>query len=289
MTKTKIRVSLVIPAYNEESYLRLCLEAAVAQGNPFFEIIVVDNNCTDKTAEIARSFPEVRIVRERSQGKVYARNAGFASARGDIIARIDADTILPPEWNGSVQDIFRDTDTDAVSGRPYYYDVALPGLCYSVEGFFRRHLARELRETLFLQGANMAVRRSAWEAVQHKLCNIRTIHEDFDIAIHLQEFGYRVTYEDRLVAHLSARCLDVSFGYFLSYIRVNPHTYAVHNVPHYRRMYPVLLVTAALFLPARTLLRGRHPVTGKFSMTQLITRGPAITRADAAAVSSYLS
>jgi cellulose synthase/poly-beta-1,6-N-acetylglucosamine synthase-like glycosyltransferase len=289
MTKSKIRVSLVIPAYNEESYLRLCLESAVAQDDPFFEIIVVDNNCTDKTAEIARSFPGVRVVREQAQGKVFARNAGFAAARGNIIARIDADTILPPEWNGMLLHIFANSDTDAVSGRPYYYDLALPRLSFKIEGFFRRRLAHELRDTLFLQGANMAVRRSAWEAVQHKLCNIRTIHEDFDIAIHLQEFGYRVTYEDRLVARLSARCVDVSFVYFWSYLRINPHTYAVHNVPHYRRMYPVLFITAVLFLPARTLLRGRHPVSGKFSLAQLITRGPAISRVDAAAVSSYLS
>jgi cellulose synthase/poly-beta-1,6-N-acetylglucosamine synthase-like glycosyltransferase len=289
MTKSKIRVSLVIPAYNEESYLRPCLEAAAAQDIPFFEIIVVDNNSTDKTAEIARTFPGVRVVGETRQGKVYARNAGFTAARGDIIARIDADTILPPEWNGTLQDIFAESDTDAVSGRPYYYDLALPQLSFQIEGFFRRRLAHELREALFLQGANMAVRREAWAAVQHKLCNTRTIHEDFDIAIHLQELGYKVTYEDRLVAMLSARCLDVSFGYFLSYIRINPHTYAVHDVPHYRRMYPVLFITAALFLPARTLLRGRHPITGRFSLTQLLTRAAAISRADAAAVSNYLS
>lgn len=289
MTKSKIRVSLVIPVYNEESYLRPCLEAALAQDQPFFEIIVVDNNCTDKTAEIARAFAGVRVVSEPHQGKVYARNTGFAAARGDIIARIDADTVLPPEWSTTVAHIFADPAVDAASGRPYYYDLAWPRLTFVVEGFFRRRLAHELRETLFLQGANMAVRRSAWHDVTALLCDSRTIHEDFDIAIHLQRRGHTVVYDEALVAGLSARCLDVSLAYFLSYLRISPHTYAVHDVPNYKRMYPVVIITAILFFPARMLLRGRHPITGKFSVAHLRTRGPAISRADPTAVSSYLS
>ncbi|HET6924501.1 MAG TPA: glycosyltransferase family A protein, partial [Candidatus Saccharimonadales bacterium] len=86
-----LTISLVIPVYNEEDHLDACLRSVMAQRIPFDEIVVVDNNSTDKTLWIARTFPNVRIVRETRQGVVHARSTGFDHARGDIIARIDAD------------------------------------------------------------------------------------------------------------------------------------------------------------------------------------------------------
>ncbi|HEX7964030.1 MAG TPA: glycosyltransferase family A protein, partial [Candidatus Saccharimonadales bacterium] len=91
-------VSIVIPAYNEERHLAACLEAIRAQSEPPLEVVVVDNNSTDRTAEIARRYPFVRVVHEERQGIVFARGAGFDAARGDIIARIDADIVLPAGW-----------------------------------------------------------------------------------------------------------------------------------------------------------------------------------------------
>src|SRR5687767_1835934 len=98
LMNTRLRVSLVIPAYNEESHLRACLDAVAAQTVRPFEVIVVDNNSTDTTVAIARSYSFVAVMHESQQGIVYARNAGFNAARGDIIARIDADTHLSPNW-----------------------------------------------------------------------------------------------------------------------------------------------------------------------------------------------
>ena len=263
------------------------MQAACAQEIPFYEIIVVDNNSADATPAIARRFPGVKVVRERLQGKVHARTTGFNTAKGEIIARIDADTILPPNWCGTVQTIFARRTIDAVSGMPNYYDLAFPRLANAVEHFFRRWLARALRETLFLQGANMAVRRSAWQAVRAHTCVSRHIHEDFDVAIHLQTAGYAVVFEERLVAGLSARCVDADFKYFLSYVRINPYSYAVHGVPHYRRMYPVLAMIVVLFFPARMLFRARDPRTGKFSWARLFAERPVQPRIDPGGV--YLS
>lgn len=290
MQTNRLRVSLVIPAYNEEHHLYSCLQAATSQTVPFHEIIVVDNNSTDRTAEIAASFAGVKIVTEARQGKVYARSSGFDAAKGDIIGRIDADTILPANWNQTVQAIFSEGKTDAVSGRPDYYDLALPRLCNAIEGGFRRLLAYELREMLFLQGANMAMKRTAWRTVRSSLCgNSRHMHEDFDVAIHLQQHGLRVTYDERLVAGLSARCVDVSLPFFISYVRMNTYTYAMHDVPHYRRMYPVIAIIFVLFFPARALFRGRDPKTGKFSLVRLLSRHEVNPRVKSATSGVYLS
>src|SRR5688500_17107775 len=94
----KLRASVVIPVYNEADSLDLCLSAIAAQTTQPFEVIVVDNNSTDTTAEIAASYPFVRLVYESRQGVVHARNTGFNLAQGDIIARIDADTVIESGW-----------------------------------------------------------------------------------------------------------------------------------------------------------------------------------------------
>ncbi len=93
---------------------------------------------------------------------MHARNRGFEHASGDIIARIDADTVLPPKWLARVRHIFRSPDVSAVSGAPHYYDFPLARLADAIDMPLRSHLARKLKDTNFLWGANMAVRRKDW-------------------------------------------------------------------------------------------------------------------------------
>ena len=60
-----MKVSLIIPAYNEEKYIGSCLDYAIKNSHGWFhEIIVIDNNCTDRTKEIAEGYPGVRVVQE---------------------------------------------------------------------------------------------------------------------------------------------------------------------------------------------------------------------------------
>src|SRR4051812_42172740 len=101
-----MNVSIVIPVYNEADQLAACLQAIARQTVRPLEVIVVDNNSTDGTAAIAKRFPFVRLLTEKKQGVVHARNTGFKATRGGIIGRIDADTILPPTWVAQVQTIF---------------------------------------------------------------------------------------------------------------------------------------------------------------------------------------
>src|SRR5688572_3020117 len=91
-------VSIVIPAYNEENHLRLCLEAVARQTVKPLEVIVVDNNSTDATAAIARSFPFVTLLSEKRQGPQPARDRGYNAAHGEIIGRLDADSIVALDW-----------------------------------------------------------------------------------------------------------------------------------------------------------------------------------------------
>jgi len=94
-------ISFVVPAYNEEALIASCLaaiQAEIARTGCPAEIVVVDNNSTDGTRRIASSIPGVVIVDEPQRGLVQARRAGCLAAKGELIANIDADTMLTEGW-----------------------------------------------------------------------------------------------------------------------------------------------------------------------------------------------
>ena len=88
-------VTVVVAAYNGETFLRETLESLFAQDFDSFEVVFVDDGSEDGTGEIAQSFP-VRYVRQANQGLPAARNVGLALARGEFVAFLDDDDLLPP-------------------------------------------------------------------------------------------------------------------------------------------------------------------------------------------------
>jgi len=260
-----MKISIIIPVYNEAEHLGACLAAIAAQTVTPYEVIVVDNNSTDASVAVASSYDFVTLLREPRQGVVHARTRGFDVASGDIIARIDADTLLATDWVAQARAVFNDPDVDAVSGVALYYNVAAAPLFDAIDLFFRRRLSRQLKDRVFLWGANMALRRGAWERVRPALCQRGGLHEDYDIAIHLQELGGRVVFDERLRAQVSSRRIDVGYLDFMRYVWVSPRTYAQHGIRGRRHMYSVVLVCAAGYLPARMLHRGYDPVLDRWS------------------------
>jgi len=270
-----MNVSIVIPVYNEAERLGACLAAIDAQTIRPYEVIVVDNNSSDGTAAVATQFPFVRLLQERRQGVVHARTTGFDAAGGDIIARIDADTLLPPDWSAQMLQIMADTQLAAVSGAPHYYDFAIPALADRIDHYWRQRLADKLAADNFLYGANMAIRRSAWLTVRRELCAVAGLHEDFDLAIHLQAHGFRVVYDASLIASVSSRRIDTNLADYIRYTLVSPRTYARHRLRSRRHMYPVLLISWLCHLPGRVLYRAYNPHTQTFSVGQLLVASQA--------------
>jgi glycosyltransferase involved in cell wall biosynthesis len=264
-----MKISIVIPVYNEGLHLAPCLDAIAEQTKAPFEVIVVDNNSTDNTAAIAAQYDFVSVIQEPKQGVIHARTTGFNGARGDIIARIDADSLLPNDWVETVEAVMADTSIDAVSGAARYYNVAYAGLFNAIDLFFRKYLEKRLKNRVYLWGANMAIRKDAWLKARKLLCAHGGIHEDYDLAIHLQEVGGKVVFDERMQADVSSRRIDVGYLNFMRYVWVSPRTYAWHNISLRRHMYPVVAVCAIGYLPARVLHRGYDPVKNRFSFAQL--------------------
>ncbi|GAA3634344.1 glycosyltransferase family 2 protein [Microlunatus ginsengisoli] len=117
------RFSVVIPALNEAALLPATLHSLRGQRSASpFEIIVVDNNSTDATAQIARSFG-VRVITETNPGVCQARQAGTLAARGEIVVSADADTVYPPDWLSRLDATFTaQPDAVAVAGPCRYAD-----------------------------------------------------------------------------------------------------------------------------------------------------------------------
>jgi len=103
-----MNLSIVVPAFNEENYLPETLRAIRAAATGLAcEIIVADNQSTDKTVEIAQDFGATVVSEtERNIGKV--RNTGANVATGDVLIFIDADTIVPPQLFGKIAETMND-------------------------------------------------------------------------------------------------------------------------------------------------------------------------------------
>lgn len=203
-----MNVSIVIPAYNEEKFLPNCLESILKQDEKPDEIIVVDNNSTDKTVEIAKTFP-VKLMHEPKQGIIASRNTGLNAASYEIIARIDADTILPSGWIKRLKQDFADPSIIAVSGPVLAYDrIKSPIMKKFFQWlhttlFFRLTKLTLGHESLF--GSNMAIRKELWEKIKSAVClQDHAVHEDMDIAVHLIPYG-KILYDPQLLAFISYR------------------------------------------------------------------------------------
>lgn len=102
-------VSVIIPAFNAQAFLRATLESVLAQTYRDLEIIVVDDGSTDDTAALASAFANddarIRVITKVNGGVSSARNAGIAAARGDYFAFLDADDLWHPEKIAAQMDI----------------------------------------------------------------------------------------------------------------------------------------------------------------------------------------
>ncbi len=104
MRNSKLLVSVVIPAYNEEKYIEnslFSLQESEQKAKVSYEVILVDNNSSDQTVKIAQKYAKgmnLRIIKETRQGRGIARARGFREAKGDIILSADADAIFYSGW-----------------------------------------------------------------------------------------------------------------------------------------------------------------------------------------------
>ncbi len=208
-------LSFVIPAFNEERYLPDCLRSILRETagmGAAVEIIVVNNASTDRTGEVALSFPGVRVVDEPRKGLPHARQAGFLASSGDLVANVDSDSRLPAGWVAEVLRSFAaDRSLAALSGPLVYYDLSpreslLVRVFYATAWITYALNRYVLRVGSMVQGGNFVVARPALERIGGFNLALTFYGEDTDIARRLHEVG-RVHFTFHLKMFSSARRL----------------------------------------------------------------------------------
>lgn len=252
---TNSDISIVIPVYNEEDYISDCLDAIAKQSVAPLEVILVDNNCTDKTVEKAKKYAFVKVVKEETQGVVFASFKGFSVAKGKIMGRIDGDSRINVDWIKNVTRTFNQKNIDAVTGRQEYYDMVFSGFFNWVDKSSRDLVINKLKASPSLQGSNMAVRKSSWLKVKDELCLTNEVQEEIDLAIHLNRNGGIISYNPNMIAGVSVRRFNNGYFDGFKYYRLLPLTYKRHSVKHYRVFYLALLVITLCYIPGLVAFR----------------------------------
>lgn len=209
-----MKISFVIPAYNEEAYIRKCLNAIFREidGRGDTEVIVVDNDSTDRTAEVVANYPRVKFIHEKRRGANSAREAGFRASTGELVAFPDADTDMPRGWvERAEREFANDPDLVCISGPFILYDLPpmiqilvrifyfLGYLAYLVGKIF-------LRKTTVIQGGNYMLRRWALEKIGGQNVALTFYGDDTDLAMRLSKIG-KVKFTFKLPIRSSGRRL----------------------------------------------------------------------------------
>ncbi|MCD2443806.1 glycosyltransferase family 2 protein [Agromyces sp. SYSU K20354] len=223
-----VTISVVVPSYNDAGYVAACLEALAAQTRPADEIIIVDNGSTDATADVARA-AGVRLVTEPLRGIWPATAAGFDAASGDLLARLDADSVPSPGWLAEVEHRMSRPDRPTIvtgSGAFYGANGLIRWIARTVYigGYFTVIGALLGHPPVF--GSNYAMRRDAWLELRDVVRRDRgDVHDDLDLSWWIQP-GMTVVRDERLLVGVSARPFDSLEGLWRR-VRIAFHTLAI--------------------------------------------------------------
>ena len=207
-------ISVVIPAFNEEKYLPACLESLQNQDYPkeFYEVIVVDHESTDATAEVAKRF-SAKVVVCHEKPIAAVRQTGYESAKGDIFVGTDSDTTAPQDWLRAINGIFQSRqEVVALTGTARFDSKSL------VNRAMAEYLFPIAMQTMFafgkkaLNGFNFAVRATTFKQVGGFNRTLISA-EDVDLGIRLAKVG-QVVFEPALVVTTSPRRMEAGRGKF---------------------------------------------------------------------------
>lgn len=162
-------ISVVVPFRNESRFIAACAESLTAQAYDAnaHELLFVDNNSTDSSAQIVARFPCIRLLQEHKQGAYAARNCGLQEARGEIVAFTDADCAVAPDWLEQVAVAMSQPQVRIVIGAHRFgrRSLLLSMLEAYEEEKKRYTFSSPFPELYHGHNNNMAVRREALEAL----------------------------------------------------------------------------------------------------------------------------
>ncbi|MFA7044139.1 MAG: bifunctional polysaccharide deacetylase/glycosyltransferase family 2 protein, partial [Bacteroidales bacterium] len=195
----KPKVSVIVPAYNEELTVTRTIENLLKSDYPLLDIVFVDDGSKDQTfANVKEAFSNidnVQILTKPNGGKASALNFGIASASGEILVCIDADTLLMPDAISKMVPFFVDEEVGAVAGNVQVGNAVnlltnWQKMEYITSQNFERRALDDVNAILVVPGAIGAFRKTAIDRI--KGFTIDTLAEDCDLTVRLHRAGFKV-------------------------------------------------------------------------------------------------
>ncbi|MBI4127661.1 MAG: glycosyltransferase [Parcubacteria group bacterium] len=201
-----MRVSILIPCYNEEKTIAQCLTAALDQSERADEIIVVDDGSTDQSLAIVKGFgDQIKVVRlpRNSGNKSYAQEYGLRSITGDIVITTDADSLLHHDFARNVRRDFADPSVAAVAGYVkslrYSWITSCREIDYVITQDIHKVAQSYINYLFVIPGCAGAFRTELFK--DHILFDHDTITEDLDFTYKLHERGFAITYDREAIVY----------------------------------------------------------------------------------------
>ncbi|EME21264.1 glycosyltransferase family 2 protein [Rhodococcus triatomae] len=277
-------LSVIVPAFNEEDTIAATLDHLFAQIDEIDEIVVVNNNSTDRTEDVVRelleSQPKLRLVNESRRGVSFARNAGLDASTSDVIARLDADTLAQPGWALAIRDFF--------AAAPETVGVAT-GPLLPFDSPFRKVFANSNDRLIararaassdgisvvglgMAPGGNMVIRKSAWSSVRDAVSDRTDIHDDLDLSLCVRRRDFSIAFILGMKAETSARRFRTNPVSYWRYTNLLTRTYKAHGMAHEARatrleVWNNRAVHLVTWLPTRAY----NPQSQRFSFGRMFT------------------
>jgi GT2 family glycosyltransferase len=233
-----VKISVILCSYNRASSLAAALESIASSQMPAtvdWELLVVDNNSKDQTRDVVeqfvRRFPgECRYLFEPRQGKSYALNSGVREARGEVLAFVDDDVRVDPQWLQHLTAVFQEKQWAGAGGRVLPERDFTPPAWLSMEGkyalaplaiFSLGMQPEELLEPPF--GTNMAFRAEVFANVGGFRTNLgprpdsELRGEDTEFGMRVLAAGYRLWYQPLAIVYHSLPLHRLQKDYFLAW------------------------------------------------------------------------
>ena len=190
------KVSIVIPAYNEEKNIKDCIKSVLNSNYPKhkLEIILVDDGSTDSTLKILKKYKKVKVLAQNHLGKVEALNLGSLNLSNDFILTVDADTILDRECIKELVRPFIDRNVAATTGNNIVKNnssiiAAFQNVEYHHSNLIRNSFSKVFDNGIWFSGSIACYRKSALREIGYFKKD--TMAEDQDIALELKKFNYK--------------------------------------------------------------------------------------------------
>lgn len=204
------RISVVVPAFNEEKYITPCLESLVSQNYPKdkYDIIVELSGSSDRTSEIAKSFGAKIVDTGKKEGVSTSRDNGARAASGEIVAQTDGDTVVPINWLATINQHFQNEEIVGITGPVefantnwFYKLLAKFGYTFYVGALFT------FGKSIFT-GMNFAISKEVFNKIGGFNKTLLS-NEDVDLGFRASKAG-KVIFARDLKVYTSARRIEKS-------------------------------------------------------------------------------